>query len=321
MRLVVSLRGKCFRRSNIVAIASLHAGQASSSLAKLRKDRRDNRTSRYYDWRNIQGLKGKLYDARINMRTMEVVQLLRSGLVRNYGNIIAPRLYNRTYSGTKLLIEQFVEEVCAAVRHVAGFTTDLSSSGLTKQDKTDFIQNCQRSLGRTSLILQGGSIFGMCHLGVVKALLLRGLLPTVITGTGTGALIAALVGVHAKKDLLDFLDGDGIDLTAFDRKARAADSNSRNGPIQTILRRMRRFLQTGYFLDVKVLENCVRANVGDLTFEEAYARSGIELNITVVTDEKAGIPEILNHTTTPNVVSISILFPVRPICLLSLTVS
>jgi hypothetical protein len=49
---------------------------------------------------------------------------------------------------------------------------------------------------------------------------------------------------------------------------------------------MRRLLRKGYLFDVGVLEECIRANVGDLTFEEAYARSKRILNITVATTGK-----------------------------------
>lgn len=58
-------------------------------------------------------------------------------------------------------------------------------------------------------------------------------------------------------------------------------------------------------MDVNVLEECVRANVGDLTFEEAYARTKRVLNITVATSGRGGVPNLLNYLTAPNVVSIT----------------
>lgn len=154
-------------------------------------------------------------------------------------------------------------------------------------------------------------MFGLCHLGVVKALHLRGLLPRIITGTATGSLIAALVGIHTEDELLDFLNGDGIDLSAF-AKYTDGDKSSDKEPLisrvmtgghQTILRRLARFVREGHFLDVNVLEECVRANVGDMTFEEAYARTKRVLNITVGTSGRGGVPNLLNYLTAPNVVS------------------
>lgn len=168
-------------------------------------------------------------------------------------------------------------------------------------------------------MLQGGAIFGLCHLGVVKALHLRGLLPRIITGTATGALIAALVGVHTEDELLTFLNGDGIDLTAFDRHGNASRERERgrslylghsSGWFGTLVRRVKRYIREGYFMDVNVLEECVRANMGDLTFEEAYEKTKRILNITVPTSGKGGFPNLLNYLTAPNVVSNHSLNPV-----------
>lgn len=152
-------------------------------------------------------------------------------------------------------------------------------------------------------------MFGLCHLGVVKALHLRGLLPRIITGTATGALIAALVGIHTEDELLDFLNGDGIDLTAFTQsngRAKSPDEQQllpkdQHSLLKTLSRRFARLVRDGYFLDVSVLEACVRANVGELTFEEAYARTKRVLNITVATSGHSGVPNLLNYLTAPNV--------------------
>ena len=172
--------------------------------------------------------------------------------------------------------------------------------GFTSQAKLDLLHDTRQAFGRSTLVLQGGSIFGLCHLGVVKALHLRGLLPRIITGTATGALIAALVGIHTEDELLDFLNGDGIDLTAFSGRS-GSQKDLHWGA--TLLRRLQRFLREGYFLDITVLEECVRANVGDLTFEEAYNRTKRVLNITVATSTSSGssVPNLLNYLTAPNV--------------------
>lgn len=251
----------------------------------------------------------------INTREEEdilgLVNLLRSGLVRNLGNITTPKLFNRAYAGTKLLIEEYITQVALAVEYVTGLpTTQGHESGWTSQAKLDLLHDTRQAFGRSTLVLQGGAMFGLCHLGVVKALHLRGLLPRIITGTATGALIAALVGIHTEDELLDFLNGDGIDLTAFTRRnsdgstteeKQGLISSHQTGSVQTCLRRLTRFVREGHFLDVNVLEECVRANVGDLTFEEAYARTKRVLNITVATSSRGGVPNLLNYITAPNV--------------------
>ncbi|PNY20652.1 triacylglycerol lipase [Tolypocladium capitatum] len=274
---------------------------------------RNNPTSKYYDWRLITDRLNSLVIARDENNFQLLVNLLRSGLVRNLGNITVPKLYNRSFSGTKYLIDEYISQVAESVEDLSTLPTTFNAglhgsgaSALTNQMKLDFIHDTRQAFGRSTLVLQGGAIFGLCHLGVVKALFLRGLLPRIITGTATGALIAALVAIHTEEELPDILKADGIDLTAFTSKAGGEGGNPPREQTflsgwDTLMRRIRRFSREGYFLDVTVLEDCVRANVGDLTFEEAYNRSKRILNITVATEGQGGVPTLLNYITAPNV--------------------
>ncbi|KAK8145071.1 hypothetical protein G3M48_004951 [Beauveria asiatica] len=274
---------------------------------------RNNPTSKYYDWRLITERLNSLAIAREENDFQQLVNLLRSGLVRNLGNLTVPKLYNRSFSGTKYLIEEYITQVAETVEDISSLPTNVSAGvqsiggSLTNQMKLDFIHDTRQAFGRSSLVLQGGAIFGMCHLGVVKALFLRGLLPRIITGTGTGALIASLVAIHTEEELPGVVNGDGIDLTAFTSRSKllntAAESPQTFGSRwNTLMRRIRRFSREGYFLDVSVLEDCVRANVGDLTFEEAYNYSKRILNITVATEGQGGVPTLLNYITAPNLI-------------------
>ncbi|KAF1810341.1 hypothetical protein P152DRAFT_439849 [Eremomyces bilateralis CBS 781.70] len=278
---------------------------------------RQNPASKSYDFRLIYSRLQAIISAREDDDILTLVSLLRSGLVRNLGNITTPRLFSRAYAGTKLLIEDYITQVALAVDYVTSYPTSASlANGLTLQAKLDVLHDTRQAFGRSALVLQGGSIFGLCHLGVVKALHLRGLLPRIIAGTATGALMAALVGVHTEDELLAFLSGDGIDLSAFaqgegaqeQRDGNGVDGNREEGSVgvrgwvdlKTLKTRVKRFLKEGHFLDVGVLEQCVRANVGDLTFEEAYSRTKRVLNITV-SAEGGGVPNVLNYLTAPNV--------------------
>ncbi|PVI03839.1 hypothetical protein DM02DRAFT_669550 [Periconia macrospinosa] len=262
---------------------------------------RQNPTSKYYDYRLIYERLQAIIEAREEDDILGLVSLLRSGLVRNLGNITAPRLFNRAYAGTKLLIEDYITQVALAIDHVTRYPVS-NSAGLTNQNKLDVMHDTRQAFGRSVLVLQGGAIFGLCHLGVVKALHLRGLLPRIIAGTATGALIAALVGVHTEDELLDFLKGSSINLTAFTKQSTAGKEENRPGSwYETLVRRIKRFIREGYFLDVSVLEQVVRANVEDLTFQEAYLKTKRVLNITVSTTGRSGVPNVLNYLTAPNV--------------------
>ncbi|KAG9564432.1 patatin-domain-containing protein, partial [Aureobasidium melanogenum] len=266
----------------------------------------ENPSSKHYDYRLIHSRLQYILEAREDDDILGLVNLLRSGLVRNLGNITAPRLYNRAYAGTKLLIEDYITQVALAVEYVTAYpTSPMYDTSLTNQAKLDLLHDTRQALGRSVLVLQGGSIFGLCHIGVVKALHLRGLLPRIISGTATGALMAALVGVHNEDELLKFLSGEGIDLTAFATRSDQMAKNGNGGFTQygwfsTWFRRAKRFVTEGYLLDSRVLEECVRANVGDLTFMEAYQRTKRVLNITVAPTGN-GMPSLLNYLTAPNV--------------------
>lgn len=56
-------------------------------------------------------------------------------------------------------------------------------------------------------------------------------------------------------------------------------------------------------MDVKVLEDCVKSNVGDITFEEAFLKTKRILNVVVSSQRKNEVPRLLNYLTAPNVVS------------------
>lgn len=273
--------------------------------------RRSSPASSRYEVRLICERLQAIIDARADDDIHALVSLLRSGLVRNLGNITTPKLFNHAYAGTKLLIEDYVTQVALAVEDVIGYppSTD-PDEGLTNQTKLDVLHDTRQAFGRTSLVLQGGSIFGLCHIGVVLALHKQGLLPRIITGTATGALIAAFVCVHTEEELPFRLTAEGIDLTAFAKRSQStptAQIPSRYSFeyqtwISTSMRRLKRLWYQGHLLDMGVLSECVRANVEDLTFEEAYSRTKRVLNITVPATD-GGVPLLLNYLTAPSVVS------------------
>jgi len=70
-------------------------------------------------------------------------------------------------------------------------------------------------------------------------------------------------------------------------------------------------------MDVKVLEEALFDNIGNMTFEEAYIRTGRILNIVLQTEGNHNAPRLLNYLNAPNVVGSSSL----PFCLLMPTSS
>jgi TAG lipase/lysophosphatidylethanolamine acyltransferase len=262
--------------------------------------------SKDYDWADLRHQMREIERYRANEDILSLCGLLRSHPVRNICRILSPSLYSSARAGTKYLIEDWVDQLRNAISSLAALGSSdapFPKGGFDSQTKTELFHDTRQTLGRSTLVLQGGSAFSMCHIGVVKALYLRGLLPKIITGTATGALIAALVGVHPDTSLLDVLKGNGINLSAFEhaRVRRKIRRRSSPGSLSTFRRRVKRFLQTGHFFDIAVLEECARENLGDITFEEAHIKTGRILNITVALPDEIGVPQLLNYVTAPDV--------------------
>ena len=54
-------------------------------------------------------------------------------------------------------------------------------------------------------------------------------------------------------------------------------------------------------MDITVLKNFLKDNLGDITFQEAFDRYGYILNITVTGTSEHDEDRLLNYLTAPNV--------------------
>ncbi len=260
--------------------------------------------SKHYDWLKISRQKREIERCQVNGDILNLCGMLRMHPVRNLYDILSPRLYTKAHAGTKLLIEDYIRQVQCCVSDLAAISG--TQAGFNSQTKMELFHDTSHAFGRSTLVLQGGSAFSMCHIGVVKALHLRGLLPRIITGIATGALVAALVGVHTNDELLEVLTGKAIDLSSFQRsrmrrRKLADDAPAGTKWLQALRRRSARFLRTGHIFNIRVLEECAQDNLGDITFEEAFAKTGRILNVTVALPNEVGMPQLFNYITAPHV--------------------
>lgn len=238
--------------------------------------------------------------AREDEHANELITSLRSGLLRNLGSLCNMNLYDRAYSGTKLLIEDYISEVIRCLEyldtrilsHYQGVVDHRASTFSTPQQKLDFFHDTRQSFGRSALVLHGGSLFGLCHLGVVKALYLHGLLPRIISGATVGALVGALVCSFSDDELLSVLDNATREIPA--------TFSDKHSEIK-FYSNFERVVRSAYPSEILIFEQYVRSKIGDLTFEEAYIKSDRALNITV-TPSNDSVPKLLNYLTTPNVI-------------------
>ncbi len=134
--------------------------------------------------------------------TKGLSRALREGLHHDLGNMGDIRLYQQCHFGTKKLVEDYIDEVCECLHYLKRASVE----GLTPASKLDFFKDILLSFGRPALLLSGGASLGAFHIGVVKALWEQDLLPQVINGSSSGAIVAAALGTHTDEELPTLFD-------------------------------------------------------------------------------------------------------------------
>lgn len=257
---------------------------------------RQNFVSKHYDYILLNDRMTLLREARLKEDASLLMSLLRSGLIRNFGGIAQKRLYTKSYLGTKFKIQEYITEVLECLTYInASIQAEANTDYImnSKQLKIDFFHDARQLFGCTALILQGGLLFGLCHLGVVRALYFKGLLPRVIGGSAVGAAVASLVCTLTDSELIPILVSITDVMGDVDKLNHDVDERYGN-VIENVVRK-------GYSQDILIFLKFVRDTIGDLTFEEAYLKTQKILNIVVHPTNRA-VPSLLNYITAPNVI-------------------
>ena len=238
---------------------------------------REEDASDDYDWRLIRSRLRQIRQYRGGNEHAKLIHHLRQGLHWNLGNTGNSQLYTYTRVGTKKLVTDYLREVCEALE----FVRDLGERDFPYAEKLRFFQNVALSYGRSALMLSGGATLGLFHVGVVKALFREGLLPTVLSGSSAGSVVAATVGTRAPHEAEELLDPE-----------QAYYHFWRVLPFKHMLRRRA-------LMDQSQLKRAIAKNVRDLTFEEAQKLSGRIVNITVSPAGSNQAPKLVNYLTFP----------------------
>ncbi|MEM1091337.1 MAG: DUF3336 domain-containing protein [Pseudomonadota bacterium] len=232
-----------------------------------------------YDYRLIAARTSLLRRLRRENEIDRLTFYLREELHGNLGNIANPALYQVARVGTKKAITDYLDEVVSALDHLC----DGRFEGLSEDSKRVFFKRAAQSFGRSALLLSGGATLGLFHLGVIQELWLQGLLPRVLSGSSVGSIIAGVVGCHTDEELGDLFDPAYLDLEW-----------SRIMKLQNIMKGQG-------VLDPAVLQRSIDRNIPKMTFEDAYARTGRKLNISVSPSDPHQFPRLLNYLTAPHV--------------------
>eukprot|EP00915_Cephaloidophora_sp_WS-2016_P003241 GHVH01004361.1.p1 GENE.GHVH01004361.1~~GHVH01004361.1.p1 ORF type:complete len:884 (-),score=95.62 GHVH01004361.1:1678-4329(-) len=152
------------------------------------------------------------------------------------------------------------------------------------------VSDFQRAFGSTVLALSGGGRLALSHIGVIDALESAGCLPTIISGSSGGSVFAAnrcCLSNDEYKEVTERTSEVGLEL------------------FPTLKQQMRNRAELGYNLNCMTIGKILRSLYGDITFEEAYQKTGRQLCITTTPAYLAtGIrtPLLLNAVNTPNII-------------------
>jgi TAG lipase/steryl ester hydrolase/phospholipase A2/LPA acyltransferase len=252
------------------------AAEAHDRLTGAEAWRRDD-ASPFYDAAGLRASCDRLRSLRND--PVRLAEVLTDDLNRHQASVSATDLYTTAMAGTKHLIDEWLDVAEASLRILAEPQPNIPIALVRSRFKAAYAV-----YGRTALLLSGGATLGFHHLGVVKAMFELDLLPHVISGASTGAMIAA--GVCARTDTELRAMFDNLDELRLDGLLPV-------GP--------REALRTRAVLDPARLHEVLRHNVGDATFDDAWRHSGRTLVISVSPTQTRQKPRILCHLTTPDV--------------------
>lgn len=231
-----------------------------------------------YDFTRIRKHKRLIRGYRLTGDLRRLAHHLRQGIHWNLGNIGNPLLYERSRVGTKYLISDYVGEVISSLESLC----DAPSRDFSREEKFRFFEDCSRAYGRSALMLSGGAVLGLFHVGVVKALWDQDLLPSVLSGSSAGSFVAAALGTSTDAEVTASLNNLEFIEHIFWRMLPPSEMLSQHA-----------------LMDQQVLHRTIAQHVSNMTFEEAREHSGRALNISVSPTQSNQQARLLNHLTFP----------------------
>lgn len=233
----------------------------------------------------------ELREARLAKDHRRVLYIMRTKWTRNVANMGDIHLYRHTHVGTKKLIEEYVQECQDAL----DFLVEQLEGEFDDQYLLGMLIQTRKNIGRTALLLSGGLTFGISHIGVLMTLLEKNLLPRIISGSSSGSLVASILCCNNNEEMRVLLGGmTELQFNIFGKL------DPKESGLKLLLGRVSHFLKYGTVFDIKGLQESIRNLVGDLTFREAYNRTGKILNITVSPASAHEQTRLLNYLTAPN---------------------
>lgn len=238
-----------------------------------------------FDQQQLRRRVAALRELREQGATFELMFSLRVDHVRSAGALANKLLANSRLACPRVppSVQEYIDEVKLSLEHVA------TSSELEISDKLSFLRELRHAFGRSGLVLSGGGSFGFFHFGVCRALGDAGLLPRVVSGSSAGSIGGAMLCTRTDEEL-EVMHETFADMEGLDFYSNAATRNI-----------LSHFMQKGTAHDYRFFHTRLQRLYGDLTFAEAYQRTGRILNIAVCAADTREPPRVLNYLTAPHV--------------------
>ena len=237
--------------------------------------------TREYDYVSIRLRLDRLRSMRAKHDYHGLLFNLNEGIHGNMGGMGNAALYHRARFGTKQLVEDYVDEIVDALELLG----DRDMDAISLEEKLDFFRRAQHCFGQSALMMSGAGMLLYFHVGVVKALWEQGLLPNILSGSSGGAFVGSVLATHTDDELEKIFDPEYL----------VHEIEEAKGIFGTLNKLRPTILEQDEIRDV------VARLVPDMTFQEAYERTGRWVNVSIAPAETHQTSRLLNATTSPNV--------------------
>lgn len=174
-------------------------------------------------------------------------------------------------------------EVASRSRYHLHAICEMDPDDFTLDQKLTFLHETRQKFGRTALVFNGQVEYATFHLNVFRTLVEHRLLPSVVTGSGEGAVVASFATTRTYEDLQLFFDDP---MPALMPKI---------GAVYVSCFQLRKPDAGPY--EIEKHQESMQDLIGNLTFKEAFELSGRILAFSI-----ADPPHFLNYITCPHVV-------------------
>lgn len=231
--------------------------------------------TRQYDYASVRHRLNRMRRLRKQGNIKGLLYNLNEGIHGNAAGMGKAGLYGYALSGTKYLIEEYIDEIVSALDLI-----DSDDSGeISVEQKRDFFARASHCFGRTALMLSASGSLFFFHLGVARVLHQENILPNVISGSSGGSIAGGLLSTFTDDELDGVLTPDYFLEKFPNEEDRVRKDGNRGAMLQELLNRA----------------------IPDLTFRQALEKTGRAMNISIAPAEQHQTSRLLNVLTSPDV--------------------